>query len=219
MTGLGFAMRLAVRRVAMAQPNKHEQPNKHGGPPWLLWCWPRALASEFGAPLALGLAGLGLDPSRLLIVETARASDALVALEDGLKSSSLALAFGIFDEIALTPSRRLSLAAATSATPCLLITHPASQPSGATATRWRVGRQHSGPHPYDARAPGDARFLVNLERCRSRLQSSRLQSFGPQSPLQRSQLLEWCDETRAFSLAAGLADRTALPHRARCRSA
>lgn len=203
MTGLGFALRLAVRRTMMARA--HTSVNAQDAP-WMLWCWPRSLAAEFGAPSARGLAELGLDPSRLLIVEAARASDALVALEDGLKSSSLGLAFGIFDEIALTPARRLSLAAGATGTPCLLITHPSSPASGATATRWRVGRMQSAPHAYDApregtckgsRAPGNARFSVGLERCRS----------APQSAQRGMALLEWCDETRTFSLASRLAYR------------
>ena len=204
MAGLGFALRLAVRRTLMAETNRagtnRAGTNRAGtnkdAAPWLLWCWTRALASEFGAPSALGLAHLGLDPSRLLIVEPARVSDALVVLEDGLKSSSLALVFGIFDDIALTPARRLSLAAAASRTPCLLITHPAAEPSAATSTRWRVQRRMSAPHDFDAQAPGRARFLVNLERCRAK----------PQSAQSRSSLLEWCDETCNFSLASSLAD-------------
>ena len=199
MAGLGFALRLAVRRTLMAETNRagtNRAGTNKDAAPWLLWCWTRALASEFGAPSALGLAHLGLDPSRLLIVEPARVSDALVVLEDGLKSSSLALVFGIFDDIALTPARRLSLAAAASRTPCLLITHPAAEPSAATSTRWRVQRRMSAPHDFDAQAPGRARFLVNLERCRAK----------PQNAQKHSSLLEWCDETRNFSLASGLAD-------------
>jgi protein ImuA len=202
MTSLGFALRLAVRRAVMARINSQDAP-------WLLWCWPRALASELGAPSMLGLAHLGLDPSRLLIVETARAAEALVALEDGLKSSSLALAFGIFDDIELTPARRLSLAAAASGTPCLLITHPAVEATAATSTRWRVQRQLSAPHAYDARAPGNTRFLVNLERCRSE----------PQSAGKRPLMLEWCNETRNFSLASGMADHAAGTGASRRRSA
>jgi hypothetical protein len=210
MTSLGFALRLAVRRAVMAQANaqqanlhqaKSQDAPKQDGPkpdgPWILWCWPRALASEFGAPSMLGLNHLGLDPSRVLIVEPARAAEALVALEDGLKSSSLSLALGIFDEIALTPARRLSLAAAASGTPCLLVTHPAAEAAAATSTRWRVQRQLSAPHAFDARAPGNTRFLVNLERCRSQ----------PQNAQHRSSLLEWCDETFAFRLASGVAHR------------
>jgi protein ImuA len=213
MTSLGFALRLAVRRASMMSETKAKDALKHdalkNNAPWLLWCWPRALASEFGAPSMLGLAHLGLDPSRLLIVETARAAEALVALEDGLKSSSLVLAFGIFDEIALTPARRLSLAAAASGTPCLLITHPVAEATAATSTRWRVQRQLSAPHAYDARAPGNTRFLVNLERCRSE----------PQSAGKRPLMLEWSHETRNFSLASGLANGAAGTGASRRRSA
>lgn len=202
MTSLGFAVRLAVRRAAMLQDGTR------GSQPWMLWCWPRALATEFGAPSMSGLAALGLDPARLVIVETGRASDACAALEDGLRSQALALAFGIFDDMALTPARRLSLAASASGTPCLLVTHPASEVSGATATRWRVGRHQSAPHAYDARAPGNARFHVALERCRTQ----------PASAGHSSLPLEWCDETRTFSLASGMAD-CALGPRAAIRRA
>lgn len=177
--------------------------------PWMLWCWPRAMAAEFGQLSLAGLACLGFDPSRLLIVETQRAGDALIALEDGLKSSSVALAFGVFDSIGLTPMRRLSLAAGSSATPCLLITHPAADPGGATATRWRVKRQPSAPNAFDARALGSQRFSVALERCRAR----------PESSAQSSLQLEWCDEASCFRVASGVADHAVMPGRAVRRTA
>ena len=192
MASLGFALRLAVRRV--------EQVSGDGArsvAPWILWCWPRVMAGELGRPSAAGLMRLGLDPARFLIVETARADEALIALEDGLKSQSLALAIGVFNEIDLTPARRLSLAAGEGRTPCLAITHPSSQAAGATATRWRIGWGPSAAHPFDAKAPGNARFRLQLERARARPQSVNL------NPL----LLEWSDETHRFSVAASLADR------------
>lgn len=190
MTSLGFALRLAVRRLNERPPTE---------PRWLMWCWPRSLARELGAPSALGLAQLGIDPSRLILVETARDSEALIALEDALRSSSLALAFGIFDEIALTPSRRLSLAASELQTPCLLITHPQSEPAAAAATRWRIRRKVSAPHSLVPRLPGAMRFEVALERCRAR----------PANSAHPPMTLEWSDETHSFSLASSLADRPA----------
>lgn len=189
MTALGFAIRLAVRRIDLLSSAK----------PWIMWCWPRALAGEFGHPSGMGLVHLGLDPSRLLIVETPRAADALNALEEGLKSQTLGLAFGVFDDVDLTPARRLSLAAGASHTPCLIITHPASAAAAATATRWRVASAASAPHAFDARAPGAVRFMAGLERCRVR----------PESAATSPMFLEWCDETRRFSLAAGMADHAA----------
>ena len=191
MASLGFALRLAVRRL-----DGLREKQASSTVPWILWCWPRVLAGELGRPSAAGLMRLGLDPARLLIVETARADEAFVALEDGLKSQSLALAIGVFNEIDLTPARRLSLAAGEGRTPCLAITHPSSQPAGATATRWRIGWGPSAAHPFDAKAPGNARFRLQLERARARPQSINL------NPL----LLEWSDETHRFSVAANLAD-------------
>ncbi len=191
MASLGFALRLAIRRVAQVSGE-----GAHRGAPWILWCWPRVLAGEFGRPSAAGLMRLGLDPARILFVETARADEALVALEDGLKSQSLALALGVFKDIDFTPARRLSLAAGQGRTPCLAITHPASQPAGATATRWRAGWSPSAAHPFDPKAPGRPRFSLSLERARARPQSVNL------SPL----ILEWSDETYRFGVATGLAD-------------
>lgn len=202
-TGFGFALRLAVRRALVLQAS-----GPQNVPAWLLWCCPRGLSSEYGLPSAAGLAGLGLDPARFVIVETARASDALVALEDALRSSSLALAFGIFDDIALTPARRLSLAAQASGTPCLLLTHPASEASAATATRWLVRREGSAPHAFDGRAPGQPRFSVRLERCRAR----------PQSCQQHALSVEWCDEARSFSLVSCVADRASGADQSRRRA-
>ncbi len=198
MAGIGFAARLAVRRIdGLAGPSR---PPSTG--PWVLWCWPRVLAGEFGSPSAAGLARLGLDPSRLIIVETARQGETLNAIEEGLRAQSLALVIGVLDEADLTPARRLSLAAGETATPCLLITHPASEPAAASATRWRVMPRPSAPHPFDPRAPGAIRFSVALERCKAR----------PESAAQPPMLVEWSDETRRFHLASVVAD---LPAHAR----
>jgi hypothetical protein len=204
MRAIGFAARLAVRRLAglseMA-PSSAQWPDFR---PWVLWCWPKALAGEFGVPSAAGFAHLGLDPSRLVIVETARPGDALNTIEESLKARSLALVIGVLDEIDLTPARRMSLAAQETATPCLVVTHPASEPAGATATRWRIGRAASAAHRFDPYAPGARRFEAVLERCRAK----------PASTARPPMFLEWSDETRRFGLASIVADIPAQTRRA-----
>jgi protein ImuA len=193
MAGIGFAMRLAVRRLdALAEDGKVQQNTR----PWVLWCWPRSLAGEFGVPSAAGFLRLGLDSSRLIIVETARASETLSAVEESLRAQSLAIVVAAIDEAELTPARRLSLAAGEAATPCLLVTHPASEPAAATATRWRVQRYPTAPHPFDVRAPGTRRFSIALERCKAR----------PESAAQPAMLVEWSDEAHRFHLASVVAD-------------
>jgi hypothetical protein len=194
---LGFALRLAVRRLQSLDASS-------AGAPRILWCWPSVFARELGAPYGHGFAALGLEPSSWLFAETARAADALWAMEEGLRSQSLALVIGVVGEAELTPARRLSLAAAEHLTPCLLITDPRLSPAGSTATRWRVGARGSASHPFDGAAPGSPRYAVALERCRHR-------------PLTREplpHLLEWSDETHRFRMAASMADRADGPRAA-----
>jgi hypothetical protein len=201
MAAIGFAVRLAVRRTMTLC----EAAQDKGAAPWVLWCSSRPVASELGVPSAAGLAGLGLDPARLLIVETARVSEALNAIEESLRSQSLALVIGAVEEADLTPARRLSLAAGEGGTPCLLVTHPASAPAAAAATRWRIGWAPSALHPFDSRAPGAPRFSIALERARA----------CPESAAKPAMLVEWNDETHRFDLAAGVADLPAEAGRAR----
>jgi protein ImuA len=194
---LGFALRLARRRLEALGPPSADAPVR------ILWCWPSVLAHELGRPYGHGLAGLGLAPASCLFVETARAAETLWAMEEGLRSASLALVIGVVPEVALTPARRLSLAAA-QGTGCLLVTAPRAPAAGSTATRWRVSQHRSAPHPLEADAPGAPRYAVALERCR---EGTRMIEASPL-------VLEWSDETHRFRVAAALAHRAHAPRRA-----
>jgi protein ImuA len=196
---LGFAMRLVVRRLAALRVPASS------GRGQILWCWSSALARELGCPYGPGLACLGLEPSACLFVETQRAAEALWAMEEGLKSASVALVIGVLPEVALTPARRLSLAAAGTRTPCLMITDPRMPVAGSTATRWRIGAAPSAPHAFETAAPGARRYAVRLERCRD---SAPMMSGAQVSSL----VLEWSDATHRFRVASRLADRAATPH-------
>lgn len=187
-TAFIFSLTLAIRRCAMTD-GRARRP--------ILCCRPAAMANEFGSLYGPGLRALGLDPERLIIVETKTATDTLWAIEEGLKSRSLALVLGALQEVELTPARRLALAASAYRVPCVLLTHPRTETMAATATRWRVGPLPSAPHPFDPHAPGALRFTVDLERCRARPLSAETASFS----------LEWCDEALCFRLAPGVADR------------
>jgi len=189
-----FSLALCVRRSAMRN-GRAESP--------ILCCRSAALANELGGLYGSGLRTLGLAPDRLIIVETANAADTLWAMEEGLRSESLALVLGLLHTVPLTPARRLALAAAAHRSPCLLLTHPRTEVTAATATRWRVGPAPSAPHPFDPRALGAPRFTVDLERCRAQPISAATASFS----------LEWCDEALCFRLASGMADRADAPRR------
>lgn len=185
-----FALALAVRRLATLSGAQPSAP--------ILLCTDVRHAAEAGTPYGPGLAALGIDPGRLLIVEAAKPADVLWAVEEGLKSHALALVLALLDDIELSPARRLALAAAGTRTPCLMLTHPRSPPAAATATRWRIGPTPSAPHEHDRAAPGVPRFRVELERCRD----------SPAALPAKPHVLEWYDAASRFRMAAGLADRS-----------
>lgn len=186
---LAFGLRLVLRRLSHVEQT--------GDGPALLWCQPRSAMSELGRFYAPGLKHLGIDPKRVIVVETARREDALWAMEEGLASGAVALVAGIVDDVGLTPARRLSLRAERHRTPCLLLTSPHAPATAATATRWQIARHRGARHPFDPRAPGALRLAVALERCRQNPLLSAAASFT----------LEWSDEAFCFDMASGLADR------------
>ncbi len=195
----GFALALAVRRLQADHRDwDHDAGRQQPGEgARILWCQSKAVSAEFGAPYGPGLRALGLDPQRFLMIEPGKARDTLWALEEALKSGCLAMVIGQLDAVALTPARRLALAAAQTQTPCLLLTHPHRAMTAATATRWCVGPAPCAANPLDPEAPGPTRFIARLERCRSR----------PASAAGVALIMEWCDAAFRFHLVARLADR------------
>lgn len=197
---LVFALLLATRRLGMGCTDNRSSssipPARSLG--LVVWCWPQRFARESGGLYGPGLAHLGLDPARLLRVETATPAETLWAMEESLASSSAAIVIGCLDSVSLTPARRLALAAAAHRTPALMVTAARSAATAATSTRWRIATAPSAPHPFDPEAPGDRRFKLTLERCRGT-------AVGAVSP---SSVVEWSShDAYRFRVAAGMADR------------
>ena len=168
--GLGF-----VATILAAQANDMA----------VLWCrvgWGLAM------PHARGLAALGLEPQRLIIVRARRPADALWAMEEGLRCQRLAAVLGEGVEPSGTASRRLQLAAETGATPAFLLLTPTAQPPPSVAlTRWRIS-------PLPTPSMDRPRWRVALMRCRGG-------GLG-------EWVLEWDDEALRLDLVAELADRS-----------
>jgi protein ImuA len=153
----------------------------------------RRCLADFGAPYGHGLVQLGLDAGRLLLVETKSDKDALWALEEALRSPArpAMVAGAIAGGLDLTTSRRLNLAAATHATPLVLLRSSSATSTSAAATRWRIASAPAALDRFGAFA--HPRWHVALERCRN----GRTGQW----------LIEWDHVAHRFCLVEGVADR------------
>jgi protein ImuA len=132
----------------------------------VLWCAGRR---DLFAP-ALALAGL--HPDRVIYAEAGSEKAILACFEEGLRHGELAGVVAEVARLAMTPSRRLQLAAETSGTIGIAIRRwrrPAEaadfgQPTAST-TRWRVTAVPTMPLPVPG--VGRPRWLVELIRARA----------------------------------------------------
>jgi protein ImuA len=105
-----------------------------------LWIQTDLARREGGAPYGPGLDLFGFPSRRLIVLRAARATDALLAMEEALKCDALA---GVIAEVpedsaSLAVTRRLSLAARHAGGLGLLLRHRASAQPSAVMTRWSV---------------------------------------------------------------------------------
>ena len=150
---IGFAAALAAR-AADLRP--------------ILWVRQDFLDTETGALNASGLAELGLDPARIILVRALDAEGVLRAGEQAVRCSALGAVviepWGEPKILDFTASRRLSLASAKSDVPVLLLRAAASPSHSAAVTRWSVKAAPS--RALEANAPGFPEFELNLLRHR-----------------------------------------------------
>jgi protein ImuA len=147
---------------------------------------------ERGRLSARGLASLGFDPARLILVRAARAVDALWALEEALKSGAVAGAIATVEHADFLATRRLDFAAREGRANAVLLRTAEANDLSVARVRWRISAQPSAPHPFDQQAPGPMRLRAELTRRRN----------GPLG----AWIMEQDDETHRLRLAAGLAD-------------
>jgi len=161
----------------------------------------RRALSDFGDPYGHGLAQLGFDVGRLILIETRTDKDALWALEETLRSGARpALVAGALTcGLDLTSSRRLNLAAAPQSTPLALLLSGANATGiSAAAARWRISAAPAARDRFGALAA--PRWHVALERSR----------LGNPRGRPGAWLIEWNHVTHRFRVVAGLADRPSV---------
>jgi protein ImuA len=127
----GFAV--ALSRRAGTEPNG---PGRSA----ILWIQQEFSALEAGRPYGEGLAPFGLPMARLVHLAVRHTRDALWAMEEALKSGAIAAVVTELarDDIDLTASRRLSLAAAEGGALGLVLSHQRTERPSAAVTRWEV---------------------------------------------------------------------------------
>lgn len=152
-------------------------------------------------PHGEGLVPLGMEPSRLILVETENELDLLRAALEAARCPGVELVLletqGAFGKYDLTASRRLALAAEQSLNRVIVLRQDAEPRPSAAQTRWSVT---SAPSiPLEADAPGGPAMEAKLLRRRG----------GPAGNCWR---LEWDMENGTFrDVANGAAGRTAMP--------
>lgn len=149
------------------------------------------------APYGEGLAMMGIDPARLLIVETSSPADLLRAAHEGARCAALGgvvvETWGELRDYDLVASRRLVLAAEVSGVPVAMLRGQARPRPSAAHTRWQVATAASAPvtslhQPLTARLPGPAAITLALLRQRG-------------GPAGLSWHLEWNEDHARFDLA------------------
>ena len=160
-----------------------------GGP--VLFVLSSRQVARYGQPHGHGLNGLGLDPARVILVETRDEKLALWAMEEALRSRAPAAVVGAVGErLDLKTSQRLNFAAGACEIPLVLLRPARAMGSNAAATRWRIGTAKAARDRFGLMA--NWRWQVKLERCRN----GRTGEW----------LVEFDHVTHCFSLAATLAD-------------
>ncbi|MBV5259072.1 hypothetical protein FLX56_11670 [Synechococcus moorigangaii CMS01] len=139
------------------------QTRPHGG--WL-WVRTRRQRLDLGRISARGLAALGADPARVMLVETRDHTAALRAIDEAARSRAIGAVIAEVESADFTFTRRLALAHEASATPVILVRSWRTEGATAAHNRWRVAAAPSAPNAFDPHAPGCPRWQVTLERSR-----------------------------------------------------
>lgn len=150
-----------------------------------------------------GLALLGIDPARLLLVKAGDAATLLRAGLEGARCPGLALVLleseGPLKGYDLTASRRFVLAAERTQTPVVLLRHAAKAQPSAAHTRWQVASAPSqplaAPPGAQVRPPGLPALAVEALRWRG-------------GPAGQTWHLQWDEQHGGFRDTTGTPNRS-----------
>ena len=158
----------------------------------LLWLRTTDAARRGGHIYAPGIAELGGDPDRLLVIEASDPKTLLACANDAVRCAGSAAviveSWGKFPLLDLTAGRRLALGARDAGTVLLMLRLNAAPSPSIAETRWSVAAAPS--RELEAQAPGAPAFDLELLRWRAGPAGARWQ-------------LEWHHDEQAFGTNAG----------------
>ena len=157
----------------------------------LIWLRTSDAGKRTGHIYAPGIAELGGDPDRLLLIETADPKMLLACANDAIRCTGSAAviveSWGKFPLLDLTAGRRLTLGARDAGTTLLMLRLNAAPTPSVAETRWNIAAAAS--RELEANAPGAPAFDLELLRWRG----------GPAGARWR---LDWNHDEKCFGEAA-----------------
>ena len=158
----------------------------------LIWLRTADAGKRGGHIYAPGIAELGGDPDRLLLVETADPKMLLACANDAIRCAGSAAviveSWSKFPLLDLTAGRRLALGARDAGTTLLMLRLNAAPAPSVAETRWRVTAAAS--RALEANAPGAPAFDLELLRWRGGAAGTRWR-------------LDWNHDEQSFGHALG----------------
>jgi protein ImuA len=172
---------------------------------WIVWVTQQ---NDLYAP---GLAAFGLDLRRLILVSARCDAEVCWALEEALRSRSLAAVVAEVGVLTLNATRRLQLAAEQAGIPCFLLRRWRTQQLArqqraqpiAAVTRWRIAPHRRATDQAAMPELGAPQWRLDLWRCRNAAAASWIMEF------------DHADQQRVTAfpvpVAAALGDRSISP--------
>jgi protein ImuA len=155
--GLGFALGLARRLLT-------------SGRRVVLYCELVQDAQARGLPYGPGLVSFGFQPESLVMARVETVANMLWVMEEALGTAGIAAVIadlaGEPRALDFTAARRLALRAATSGSSVFLVRTNAPAVASPAQWRWQVSPAPSAEMAFDTRAPGAARWRIELKKGR-----------------------------------------------------